>query len=730
MNRPLFKYIMLVFGLFLTAVVFQSVKSNIQSDDHDWPVYGGNAAGNRYSPLNQVNKDNVSKLQLTWAFNTGENNGMRGGIDVECQPIVVKGVMYATTPRMKLFALNAATGKPLWIFDPFSDAYSRPRINAVRAVTYWEDGNDKRIIYTIGSSIIAVNATTGEKIKSFGKNGEADLHAGLKDNPVFGSDPNKYSIRNTSPGAIYKDLIIMGSSMSEGPDAPPGYIQAFNVRTGKLAWVFHTVPLPGEYGYETWSKDSYKKIGAANCWTGMVIDDKRGIAFVSTGSPSVDFYGGARIGQNLFANCIIALDANTGKRIWHFQTIHHDMWDRDLPCPANLITVKHDGKMVDAVAQPTKDGFVFVLDRVTGEPLFPVKEVPVPTSPALPGEHPWPTQPQPVKPAPFSIQELTEDNITDRTPAAHDYVLNRYRNSLHGSKYMPPSLEGTLFFGFGGGAEWGGTAADPNGVIYINSNNMLWWLKMTDLKKQNGTATATPGSIMFNANCAACHGVNGEGTNGGDGAQAVPVLTDVGDRLSRLQISTTIETGRGRMPSFQNLSAADRNTIIDFLLHKEKGDAYYAAAAEKFSHYPYSPPYLNNGTTQFRDNDNYPAVKAPWGTLNAIDLNTGDYLWQVPLGEYPELTAKGVPPTGTENHGGPLVTAGGLLFIAATYDSNLRAFDTKTGKVVWQYKLPAGAFANPITYTVNGKQYIAIAAFGVRYGLKPGGSYIAFALPD
>jgi len=728
------KYIVPVFcGLSIAAVV--GFKKNIVqkiSRNADWPVYGGNKAGNRYSPLTQINSSNVKKLQLAWAYDTGDNSSPNEkGIDLQCQPIVIKGILYAVTPRMKLFALNAATGKELWKFDPFVNPVIKPTIHAVRGVTYWEDGNDKRILYMVGSMIFEVDATSGRKIKNFGNDGEVDMHIGLKDNEVFGKDPNKYSIRNTSPGAIYKDIFIIGSSVSEGPDAPPGYIQAFNVRTGKLAWVFHTIPLPGEYGYETWAKDSYKKIGAANDWCGLVIDEKRGIAFVSTGSPSVDFYGGVRPGKNLFANCIIALNATTGKRLWHFQTIHHDMWDRDLPTPANLITVKRNSQMVDAVAQATKDGLIFVLDRVTGKPLFPVKEVPVTTKHALPGEHPWPTQPVPVLPAPFSIQEVTENNITNRTPAAHAYVLNQYRNSVHGSKYTPPNLKGTLFLGFGGGAEWGGTATDQKGTIYINSNNMLWWLKMTDMAKIKPGTVVTHGSVLFNSNCASCHGANGAGSNGGDGAQAYPVLTNVGQRLTRAQISSTIETGRGRMPSFQNISKSDRDAIVDFLLHTEKNtDPHYAAAAAKFRNYQYSPPYLNNGTTQFRDNDNYPGLKTPWGALNAINLNTGKFVWQVPLGEYPELVKQGHPNTGTENHGGLVVTASGLIFIAATYDQHLRAFDSKTGKVVWQHKLPAGGFATPITYMVNGKQYVVIAAGGTRYGLKPGGSYVAFALPN
>ncbi|GAB4006037.1 hypothetical protein GCM10028808_07170 [Spirosoma migulaei] len=739
----------LILGCFLSANQETSViKPQLPADD--WPTYGGNNAGNRYSRLNQINTQTVKDLTLAWTYDTGDNTGAgQRGMDIQCQPIVVNGVLYGTSPRMKLFAVDAATGKQHWQFDPFANPEKKPRFHPIRGVVYWEDGArngepDKRILYSVGSFLYAINASTGKLIDSFGRHGEVDLHEGLGDKETLGYDVNNFSIRVTTPGVIYKDLLITGSAVNEGGDAPPGYIRAFNVRTGKLAWVFHTIPLPGEFGYETWAKDSYKKLGGANCWAGMVIDEKRGIVYAGTGSPSVDFYGGARPGQNLFANCVIALNAETGKRVWHFQTIHHDLWDRDLPCPPNLVTVKHNGpdgrpRLVDAVAQATKDGYVFVFDRDTGKPLFPVKEVPVPTSPALPGEKPWPTQPVPSRPAPFVRQELTEKEITTRTPEAHAYVLNQYKNSRVGSKYMPPSEEGSLYFGFGGGAEWGGNAADPDGILYQNANTMLWWLKMRDSRMQGTNVAQTRGSSLFNLNCSACHNLNRTGSSAASASasQAYPDLTDVGKRLDREQINTLLTTGQGRMPSFGHLSKEDRDALVNFLLKSEtKSEAVpdmhssvVTSPVARDADFPYMPPYLNNGNTQFRDQDNYPAIKPPWGTLNAINLNTGEYLWQVPLGEYPDLTKKGLPPTGTENHGGPIVTAGGLLFIAATYDEKLRAFDKKTGKVVWEYKLPTGGFATPITYMVNGKQYIVIAAGGTRYGLKPGGSYVAFALP-
>jgi quinoprotein glucose dehydrogenase len=711
------------------------------SQKEDWPAYGGNKAGNRYSPLTQINTGNVALLQPAWSYDTGENKDPAAkGIDLQCQPIVINGILYGTTPKMKLFALQAATGKQIWKFDPFADPTKKPRYHAIRGVAYWEAGDDKRILYAAGPFLYAIDALTGKKIEAFGSHGEVDLHEGLGDRQTLGHDVRNLSVDMTSPGAIYKDLLIIGSRVSEYGDAAPGYIRAFQVRSGKLAWVFHTIPRPGEYGYETWPTNAYKHLGGANAWSGLVVDEKRGIVYTGTGSAAVDFYGGARSGQNLFANSVLALNAETGQRIWHFQTQHHDLWDRDLPCPPNLTTLTHRGRRVDAVVQATKDGLIFVFDRDTGAPLFPVQEVPVPTAPALPGEHPWPTQPIPTKPAPFARQQLSEADITDRTPEAHAYVRRRYLESRSGSKYMPPSLVGSLFYGFGGGAEWGGNAIDRQGVLYQNSNEMLWWLKMSDRRKPSAEP-ASRGQALFQASCAGCHGVDGKGSGGGDQAQAYPVLTGVGKRLTRAQISATISTGRGRMPSFQHIPAPDREAIVNFLLHTEPKPAAPATAATDFhtampaanpgpdTAFPYVPPFLNNGYTQFRDPDLYPAIKPPWGTLNAIDLNTGEYLWKVPLGEYPALTKQGLPPTGTENHGGPIVTAGGLIFIAATYDEKIRAFDRKTGKIVWEYQLPAGGFATPVTYMVNSRQYLVIAAGGTRYGLKPGGSYVAFALP-
>ncbi len=714
---------------FFVIFCFFSCEQASEKKNTEWRYYGGDSGGSRYSELKQINTSNVNLLKLAWEYDTGELVDSIRPITNQCQPIVVNGVLYGTTARQKLFAVDAATGEKKWEFDPYAQSENKPRLHSIRGVVYWEKGKDKRILYGVGPNLLAVNADNGTLISDFGEQGQVDLHNGLGDIQTLGYDVNEFSIRSTSPGVIFKDLIIMGSSVSEGGDALPGYIRAYNVITGELAWVFHTIPLPGEEGYDTWAPDSYKKLGGANCWAGMVVDQKRGRVFLGTGSPSVDFYGGPRPGQNLFANCVISLNAKTGKRIWHFQTVHHDLWDKDLPCPPNLITVTHKGKKVDAVAQATKDGYVFIFNRDTGEPLFPVVETQVPVEPALPGEKLWSTQPIPSLPKPFASRLVTENDLTNRTPEAHEYVLKRFIDSDKGNPYMPPSEKGTLVYGFGGGAEWGGAAVDPNGIFYVNGNNMLWWLQMRKADDEKGMIS---GKNLFNQHCTACHSVSTKREKNG----AYPNLGDLSKRMKEGEVLKILESGKNRMPSFQHLKTVDRKAIVDFLFNKEITkndvlDVHKVAKVETKSgqDFPYKPPYLNNGNTQFLDPDGYPAVSPPWGTLNAIDMNSGEYLWQVPFGEFPELMKKGLVVTGTENHGGPIVTAGGLLFIAATYDEKLRAIDIKTGKTVWEYKLPAGGFSTPITYMKNGIQYIVISAGGARYGLKGGSKFLAFAIP-
>ncbi len=699
--------------------------------DKDWPIYGGNKAGNRYSDVDQVNLENVKDLKVAWTYfandpDTGSNKNKRRTREIQCQPIVVNGVMYGTNATLKLFAVEAATGKELWKFDPFKDTVARYNVN--RGVAYWESGNDKRIIFCAGPTLFAIDAGSGKIITSFGNNGKVDLHEGLSIN----FDASNAAISATTPGVIFKNTLVLGSSMPESGDAAPGYVRGFDVVSGKLKWVFHTIPLPGEPGYETWPKDTYKKLGATNNWSGLTLDEKRGAVYLGTGSPASDFYGGVRPGKNLFSDCILSLDAETGKLNWYFQTIHHDLWDRDMPCPPNLITVKHDGKMVDAVVQATKDGLVYVLDRDKGTSLFPIEERPVPTK-GLPGEQPWTTQQFPLKPAPFDNQQFSDSDITNISPASHDFIKKIFDSTQHGNKFDPPSISGTVLSGYSGGAEWGGNAIDPGAILYQNANHAPWILKMISredkLKEMEG---AKDPQALYMANCSACHGADKKG-NG----KEIPNLLHLEERLNGENVYRILNNGQNRMPSFQNMPDPQKFALIRYLLNikdeqkqppaSEHADKVSATAKNK--DYPYEPAYLSKVWTKLEDQDEYPGIKPPWGTLNAIDLNTGEYLWRVPLGEYPELTKKGIPITGTESYGGPLVTAGGLVFIAGTRDEKFRAFDKKTGKAVWEYQLPAGGFATPITYVAGGKQYIAIAVGGGR-GLKAGGMYMAFALPE
>nr|WP_157504901.1 PQQ-binding-like beta-propeller repeat protein [Dyadobacter beijingensis] len=723
--------------MIVPAVALVAVTSPPDDRNADWVAYGGNKAGNRYSPLKQIDVGNVSRLKVAWEYDATRLapgiTAPRRPMEIQCQPIIVNGILYATTPHLSLFALKADTGEELWRFDPF--AGGTPRFHVNRGVMFWENGQDKRVLYTAGNQLWAVNAADGKPVDDFGDGGKVDLSQGVTGRP--GRENDKLSVDATSPGVIYKNLLVIGSRVSEYGDAAPGHIRAFDVRTGKLKWTFHTVPEPGEPGHDTWPKDAWKRIGGANNWAGMVLDEKRGAVYFGTGSPSVDFYGADREGKNLYANCVISLDAETGKMNWYYQTVHHDLWDRDISCQPNLLTVTHkaaNGKSrkIDAVAQATKDGLLFLLDRDTGKPLFAVEERPSLADFHLPGEHPWPTQPFPTKPAPFARQHFTEQDITDRTPEANAFVKAKFAQTRSGNKYMPPSQEGSLYLGIGGGAEWGGNAADPEGILYQNSNEMVWDLKMMDYRGRpaGGANQASPGQLVYMRNCAACHRADRQGSG-----QEYPSLAQIGNRMSKEEISNMVKTGRGRMPAFQHISDKERDELVAFLVNAEPKapatDNHSAgeAPAEAKSAFPYIPPYINNGWTRFFDPDGYPAIKPPWGTLNAIDLNTGEYLWRVPLGEFPELTKKGVPITGTENYGGPIVTAGGLVFIAGTKDEKIRAFDRKTGKTVWEYQLPAGGFATPATYMVNGKQYVVIAAGGAKNGHKPGGKYIAFALP-
>jgi len=703
------KFVLLLAVLLVVHLTSYWPRTASSSEYSDWKVYGGTADNIHYSTLRQINRDNVHNLSIAWTYDSGD---AFPDSEMECNPIVAHGVLFATTPKLRLIALDAATGQLRWSFDPNQGEMVTTKLRN-RGVTYWEEGNDRRVFLVVRQYLYAIDATTGTPIASFGVSGRVDLREGL------GRDPKLQSISATSPGVIYKDLLILGSIVSEDLPASPGDIRAFDVRTGKIRWTFHTIPRPGEYGYETWPKDAWTYIGGVNDWAGMSLDQKRGLVFCATGSASFDFYGANRIGNDLFANCVIALKADTGERVWHFQGVKHDLWDRDFPAAPTLVTVKRDGRAIDAVAQITKSGFVFVLQRETGRPLFPIEYRNVPAS-DVEGEVTAATQPFPLSPPPFARQMLTPEIVTNRTPEAHRAVLEQLRNLRSGGQFTPPSLQGTVVFpGFDGGGEWGGPAFDPEtGVLYVNSNEMAWILRLVLRPGTKGLASSRQ---VYAANCASCHRSDMRGT-----PPEFPALIGIGKKYKQDAIAKIIREGRGRMPSFAYL----RKNVIEAMalfLTTGKDTEFATPFTEQL---PQPLKYTHDGYNKFLDPEGYPAVEPPWGTLNAINLDTGEYVWKNSFGEFPELIAKGMRNTGSENYGGPLVTAGGLLFIAATnHDRKFHAYDKTTGKLLWETVLPAAGNATPATYEVDGRQYVVIGAGGGKWGSPSGGTYVAFALP-
>ena len=666
--------------------------------DMDWREYLGGKSRSLFSPLSQINRENVSRLKVAWTYDTGD----RG--EYQANNLIVSGVLFTPSPTRKVIALNAATGKEIWKWDPATERSGKGQ-GRQRGLVYWqnESGGEARLFTGVGGFLFALDAKTGEVIRSFGENGSVDLASGLN-----------------TPGVTYRDSLILGGVGGKGA------VRALDVRTGAERWIFHLIPRPGEVGYDTWPPEAWKTATGLMPWCGQSVDEARGIVYVATKTAEPDFYGGARHGMNLFANCIVALNAATGERLWHYQIVHHDLLDKDLPCPPVLLTVTHEGKKVDAVAQGTKHGRLFVFNRVTGEPLWPIREEPVPAS-DLRGEQAWPTQPMPSKPTPLMRQQYTEADASDISPETLQLTRDRILASPNFGPFPAPSLKETVMFpGFDGGMEWGGGAADPEGIYYVNVNEVPWLLQMVETRRADGTPLV-PGEQDYLVYCGACHGLDRKG----NAAAGFPALIDVATRKTRPEIERITRQGGGRMPGFATMAEAQRSAILDYVLNQkptassqDHGNPAVAAPTSE------APSYAFGGFRRWLDPNGYPAIKPPWGTLNAVDLNTGEIKWKVPLGEYPELTARGIPPTGTENYGGPLVTASGLLFIGATADETFRVFDKETGKTLWQTKLPFGGNATPSTYTVKGRQYVVISAGGGKSGRPAGGILVAFALPE
>jgi len=693
-------------GLLLLSC--SETENNNASAIQDWPEYHGGPDGNHYSSLSEINPGNVNKLEKVWEYSSGGADTANNRTQIQCNPIIIDGVLYGVSAASQAFAIDAADGTELWKTNFTDDTYAMTS----RGVTYYDDGKDGIIFFGFGHLLYALHAKTGQLTSTFGDNGKINLKEGLS-RP--GADD--YVVYNT-PGVIFENLLITSVRVSEGATALPGDIRAFDVNTGALAWTFKTIPEPGDFGSDTWPENARKNNGGANSWMGMTIDRENEIVYVPTGSAAFDFYGGDRPGDNLFANCLLALNAKTGERIWHYQMVHHDIWDRDLPAPPNLLTLQKDGEQIQAVAQVTKQGHVFVFNRLTGEPIFPIEERKFPAS-DMPGERTSATQPIPTKPPPFTRQSFTAEDLNPNV-ADRDEALKLLSEISSGGPYIPVTRQKTIIFpGTSGGAHWGGAAVDQEGIMYVPASEVPVVTSLVDAPRPKAL---TSGKQAYQLYCSSCHGADRRGDHSG----TFPSLVDIKNRMSEEELQQLLKKGRGMMPAFSHISQEERNGIVSFLLDKEDATIDVADASAPVA----VSPYIHSGYERWYDSNGYPVNAPPWGTLTAIDLQAGAHVWQVPLGEYPALTKKGIPPTGTDNHGGPLVTASGLVFIAATMDKKFRAFDTENGDILWETTLPAAGYASPSTYAVNNKQYVVIACGGGKFKTESGDKYVAFAIKE
>jgi quinoprotein glucose dehydrogenase len=720
-------------GFSLAATIRTEAQEEKQTGHSTWSTYLGNPDSSHYSSLSQINLSNVDKLQVAWKYEDGVDRAY------EFSPIIVGRTMYVMARKTSVVALDAATGKELWVYH---SKYAPPW-EMHRGINFWQskDGSDQRLFIPIANHLEAINAKTGELITSFGTDGRVDLMAGL------GRDFKTISqIQSATPGVVFDDLLILGSSTGEEYGSPPGDIRAYDVRTGKMVWIFHTVPHPGEPGYETWPKGTWKYEGGTNCWGEMSLDVDRGIVYIPTGAPTYDFYGADRIGNNLYADTLLALDARTGKLIWHYQLVHHDLWDYDLTAAPQLLTVHHDGQEVPIVAQATKNGFLYVFNRVTGKPLWPIEERPVPKS-DMPGEVASPTQPFPTKPPPFAVQSFTSADLDPYILTSDERAKWKAKidASVNKGLFTPPGLTDTVEMpGNHGGANWGGSASDPkDGSVFVLSMNIPAFLKNEHLLPPNlweipmDVTPPEQGKAIYHLYCQRCHGPDRQGS-----PPAIPSLVNAPKTFGEDVIRTVVKNGIQEMPAFPDLIGGLLNNLILYL-----GNPDLAPGPVEELKAPEPPPQTVGGTpapVKYWSGYNLFTfiIKPPWSTLTAYDLNSGTIKWQVPFGEAPPATRENITGTGVMMpRNGPVVTAGGLIFAATKYEGKLHAYDHNTGKEVWSAVLPAASEGVPAVYEVDGQEFIVVCATTGKdtdiprdgpsqpTATPPERSYIAYALP-
>lgn len=691
--------------------------SNSSAAYTTWREYGGSPDDAQYSALSQINRSNVTELKQVWFYPAG-NNGFRFGSN----PIVIDGVAYVIGVNNSVAALDAATGRQIWI-HPTAKGYDFSH----RGLMYWEskDRSDRRILYIANNSLWAIDARTGSAIDSFGDHGGVDLRVGL------GRDPQSVrNIGNGTPGRIFDNLVILGSETGEEYESPPGDIRAYNVVTGKMAWIFHTVPHPGEYGYDTWPPNAWKYVGGTNNWGEMSVDEKRGIVYIPLGSPTYDFYGADRNGADLFSDCILALDARTGKYLWHFQTTHHDLWDYDLMVGPKLLTVDHDGQKVDILAQAGKNGYLYVLNRVTGKPLWPIVERPVPKS-DMPGQISWPTQPIPTVIQPFGRQKFTADDIDPyiSDPKEREAIRQQVASARNQGIYTPVDTTPTIEMpGNNGGANWGSAAIDPaKGLFFVLSKAAPSLIQLAS-KPPRREMTGPPenqGEALYIRNCEICHKADMKGQ-----PPAIPSLASLPDGQTSTLVHAAVTGAMAPMPAFPDLSSTDVDDVIAYIRHPDKANIPARMLAFLRNPPTTSPKLAPPGTRYWtgygymNSKDGLPAINPPWSRLTAYDLNTGKIIWQIPFGGVDGLEAKGIDNTGSFwPRGGVVVTAGGIVFGGSKSDETVWAYDEMTGKVLWRAKLPVGPEGIPAVYEVAGKEYVVISARPDSDKLVSGGGF-------